>query len=100
MGALHEGQLLLLWLLGMSALAFAAMGIDKGRARRGQRRIPEARLFLYSALGGAVGGFLGIYAFRHKTKHWYFVWGFGALALFQLGTLAAVWLGFSSFIHS
>ena len=36
----------------------------------------------------AVSGLLGMYAFRHKTKHWYFVLGFWALAAAQLGALA------------
>ena len=33
----------------------------------------------------AVGGWLGMYAFRHKTKHWKFILGFPLIALVQLG---------------
>ncbi len=76
--------LLLLWLLGMSLVLFCAMGLDKRRAIRQRQRIPEARLFLLAALGGAVGGWLGMYVFRHKTRHWTFVLGFPLLALLQL----------------
>lgn len=80
-------QGVLIWLLAMSAVSFAAMGLDKLYARRGERRIPEKRLFLYAALGGAVGGLLGMYLFRHKTRHWYFVVGFWALFALQAAGL-------------
>ena len=80
-------QAVLIWVLVMSAVSFAAMGIDKLYARRGERRIPERRLFLFAALGGAVGGLLGMYLFRHKTKHWYFVLGFWALFALQAAGL-------------
>lgn len=68
----------------MSLLAFLLMGIDKGKAKRGKRRIPEKTLFLFAALLGGVGGTAGMYAFRHKTKHWYFKLFFPLLALLQL----------------
>ena len=80
-------QAVLIWVLVMSAVSFAAMGLDKLYARRGERRIPERRLFLFAALGGAVGGLLGMYLFRHKTKHWYFVLGFWALFALQAAGL-------------
>ncbi len=87
----HAPQWLLpLWLLLMSLVLFAAMGADKRRAKTGAWRVPEKRLFLLAALGGAVGGVLGMKAFRHKTKHWYFSWGFPILALLQLAL--CVWL--------
>ena len=73
---------------GMSLALFAAMGADKYCARSGRRRVPEKRLFLLALLLGAPGGLLGMYAFRHKTKHLYFVWGFRALAALQLAALA------------
>ena len=85
-------QGVLIWLLFMSAVSFAAMGLDKLYAGRGERRIPEKRLFLFAALGGAVGGLLGMYLFRHKTKHWYFVVGFWAL--FALQGAALYWFRF------
>lgn len=49
------------------------MGVDKSKARKGARRIPEKTLFLYSIIGGSLGSWAGMYLFRHKTKHWYFV---------------------------
>ena len=80
--------LLTAWLFAWSLFLFFAMALDKRRAVRGRRRIPERRLFLLAFLGGAIGGFFGMRAFRHKTKHTKFVVGFPALAIFQ----AAVWL--------
>ncbi len=82
--ALSFAGLLLLWYLGMSIACFIAMGIDKLRARAGEWRIPEKRLFLLAALGGAAGGILGMLAFRHKTKHRSFVIGMPALLLFNV----------------
>ena len=83
-------QLLELYLLAVNLAAFVLMGVDKGRARRGRWRISERALFLPALLGGALGGTLGMRAFHHKTRHWYFRWGFPLLLLLQLGLL--VWL--------
>lgn len=66
---------------------FAAMGIDKSKARRKAWRIPEARLFLIALLGGSVGSVIGMYVFHHKTRHWYFVWGMPAILTVQLITV-------------
>lgn len=74
----------------MSLWAFCLMGADKRRAKQGARRVPERTLWLAALLGGAAGGTLGMWCFRHKTKHWYFKFGFPALALLQLG--AAAWI--------
>lgn len=64
----------------MSLLLFAMMGTDKRAARLHARRIPEKTLFLTAVFGGAAGGWLGMYVFRHKTRHWYFAAGFPLLA--------------------
>ena len=70
-------------LIVMSVLSFCAMGIDKRRARHGKWRISEKALFLLALLGGAIGGTAGMFVFRHKTKHWYFKFGFPVLAVLQ-----------------
>ena len=77
-------QALLILIAVMSMILFTMMGSDKHRAKAGKRRIPEARLFLFAFLLGAPGGLAGMYLFRHKTKHWYFVVGFWLLTLLQL----------------
>ena len=73
-----------LYLLAANLAAFLLMGIDKRRARRDKRRIPERTLFLSAVLGGALGGTLGMRLFHHKTRHWYFRWGYPLLLILQL----------------
>ena len=81
------------YLLLVNLWAFGLMAFDKGRARRrGARRIRERTLFLSALLGGSLGAVLGMWAFRHKTKHWYFRWGFPLLLALQLAGLG--WLAF------
>ena len=53
--------------LAINALTFAAFGIDKWKAGRGERRIPQARLLAMSFATGAIGGWIGMWTFRHKT---------------------------------
>ena len=69
----------------MNIAGFASMGIDKKRAIRGAYRISEASLFMVALLGGSMGSILGMQLFRHKTKHWSFVWGMPAILVIQLG---------------
>lgn len=66
---------LLLYLAAVNVIAFAAMGIDKAKARAGKWRIAESTLFALAALGGT----LGMRVFHHKTKHKEFRFGFPAL---------------------
>lgn len=78
------------FLVVMNLAAFALMGIDKAKAKAGAWRIPEKTLFLVTALFGGLGGTLGMTFFRHKTKHWYFKYGFPALLVVQLAVMALV----------
>lgn len=81
------------YLLIINIIAFAAMGADKSKARRKLRRISEKHLFLPVVLGGGLGGILGMYFFRHKTKHWYFVVGFPAILILEAGAVCGIiWL--------
>ena len=78
-------QLACLYWTTANLLAFALMGLDKRRAKRGAWRISEKSLFLPPLLGGTVGAILGMRVFHHKTKHWYFRIFFPLLAIVQLG---------------
>lgn len=83
---------IIIYLCLINVSAFLQMGIDKRRARRHAWRIPEAQLFLTALLGGSIGSILGMQLFRHKTRHWYFVWGMPAILVLQV--LALVWVIF------
>lgn len=70
---------------------FVLMGVDKRRAKKkGARRIRERTLFLSALLGGGLGAFLGMWAFRHKTKRWYFVVGIPLILLAEIA--AGFWI--------
>jgi uncharacterized membrane protein YsdA (DUF1294 family) len=56
------------YLLAINAIAFCVMGIDKSLARGGRRRVPERTLHALALVGGIVGSFAGIRAFRHKSR--------------------------------
>ena len=73
------------WLAAVNIAAFFLMRLDKRRAkRRGARRIRERTLFLSALLGGSAGAAAGMWIFRHKTTHWYFVWGMPGILILQL----------------
>lgn len=88
-------MILIVYLLLVNLIAFALMGIDKSKAKRGAWRIPEKSLFLSAILGGSVGAILGMQIFRHKTKHWYFQYGMPLILVLQiiLGVLLYIHLG-------
>ena len=72
------------FVLLMNTAAFILMWKDKNLARHRKRRIPERVLFLVTALFGGLGGCLGMYIFRHKTRHTKFAVGFPILLLLQV----------------
>ena len=60
---------LLIYLLLINAAGLLLMLIDKHKAKNNLWRIPERVLLLVAFLGGSLGSLLGMYWFRHKTKH-------------------------------
>ena len=76
-------KLFAIYLVVMNVLGVAVMWSDKRRARLHRWRIPEKVLFGVSLLGGSAGTWAGMYLFRHKTKHWYFVVGMPLILVCQ-----------------
>lgn len=68
----------------INIIGLLSMLIDKYRAIKNKWRIPEKTLFLIAILGGSIGSNIGMRLFRHKTKHWYFVFGMPAILIIQL----------------
>jgi uncharacterized membrane protein YsdA (DUF1294 family) len=57
---------------------------DKLKAKRGAWRIPEATLMGIAAVGGSIGALIGMYCFRHKTRHLKFALGLPLILVLQL----------------
>ena len=74
----------LLYLLLINAAAFLLMLVDKIKAKKNRWRIPERTLFGSALLGGSIGAILGMYTFRHKTKHLKFTLGIPAILIAQI----------------
>lgn len=77
-------DILLTYLLIVNAAGFLLMLADKFKARRNLWRIPEATLMGVAAIGGSVGSLLGMYTFRHKTKHPKFTIGIPLILALQI----------------
>lgn len=60
--------ILILW----NGFTFLLMGMDKGKAKRQERRISEETLLLSALLLGGIGSLAGSLYFRHKTRKWKF----------------------------
>lgn len=65
----------LIYLILINLTAFLLMYVDKKKAIKRQYRIPESVLLWSAFLGGAVGAYLSMRMFRHKTKHIKFTLG-------------------------
>ncbi len=81
---LNRLRFLFFYVVIMNIMGLAVMGIDKNRAKHHVWRISETTLFLVSFLGGSIGTWTGMYLFRHKTKHWYFVIGMPVICVLQM----------------
>lgn len=76
--------MILIYLQLVNLAAFAAMGIDKFKAKTGRWRIPEAVLMTLAVIGGSIGAIAGMYLFRHKTRKHKFSIGLPAILVLQV----------------
>ena len=75
----------------MNILTFILMWSDKRKAKKKEWRIAEATLLLLAFVGGALGLFVGMFKFRHKTLKR----TFRAVAIIGLSTsLMIYWIAF------
>ena len=56
------------YFLIMNLVAFSMFGSDKSKAKKQKTRISEKKLLKLCILGGAIGGFIGMLCFNHKTR--------------------------------
>lgn len=81
----------LVWFAAFSAVTFLAFGFDKWKASRSGQRVSEFVMVMLGALGGWIGGFIGMMVFRHKTAKWTFKFKY-ALALIPFAAEVWAWL--------
>lgn len=70
-----------LYLLIINIITFIVWGIDKYKANNSHFRISESKLLWLSALGGRVGGYIGMKTFRHKTIKMSFLKKYAAIVI-------------------
>lgn len=68
----------------INVIGFFLMGLDKWKAKNRKWRVAEKTLFLTAVIGGSLGCLMGMYTFRHKTKHYHFTVGMPAIFVIQV----------------
>ena len=72
------------YLIVINAIGCLIMLVDKRKAIKKAWRIPESTLMGIAAIGGSLGCLIGMYTFRHKTKHLKFTLGVPLLLILQI----------------
>lgn len=78
-------DLVIIYGILINTITFLMFGVDKWKARKGKRRIPERALLLSSIIGGTIGAYVAMWFFRHKTKKVKFYLGIPLIFLLQAG---------------
>lgn len=79
----------LAWVAAWSVLAFGACALDKARAQRGRKRVPERALLGLALVGGSPGLLTGMVLVRHKTRKTAFLLPLALILVAQ--ALALAW---------
>ncbi|GHD12298.1 membrane protein [Tianweitania populi] len=80
------------YLAGVNLLAYAAMVLDKSKARKGARRIRETTLLNLALIGGSFGTVIAQQTIRHKTQKKPFRSRLRGIILFQAFVVVALTL--------
>ena len=78
------------YLIIINLIGFVIMGVDKLKAKKRAWRIPESTLFVVAPIGGSLGTTAGMHIFRHKTRHWYFLYGMPAILVIQIAIVVVL----------
>lgn len=80
-------EYLLVYLSALNLITFILFGIDKFAAIKGRTRIRVATLLVFAFIGGAFGGLLAMYLFRHKTRKLKFKVGIPIMLVLQISVI-------------
>ncbi|MDY2881578.1 DUF1294 domain-containing protein [Romboutsia timonensis] len=72
------------YLIFINIVGLLSMYLDKYFAKNNMYRISEKSLFLIAIIGGSIGSIIGMYQFRHKTKHRQFTTGLPFIIFIQI----------------
>ena len=75
---------ILIYLIIINLITFIVFALDKIYAIKKKWRFKEISLLGMCFVGGAIGGFLAMYLFRHKTKKKLFVIGVPLIIVIHL----------------
>lgn len=78
------------YLIVINLVGILSMYLDKYFAKNNMYRISEKNLFLIAIIGGSIGSIIGMYRFRHKTKHKQFTIGLPSILIFQILLLNSI----------
>ena len=74
-------------------MSFFVMLADKIKATNSEtERISEGLLFFMATVFGAIGVYAGMFAFRHKTRKWYFLIGVPILIIENIAIIYLAYL--------
>ena len=72
------------YLIFINIMGLLSMYLDKYFSKNNMYRISEKSLFFIAILGGSIGSIIGMYQFRHKTKHRQFTIGLPIILFIKL----------------
>jgi uncharacterized membrane protein YsdA (DUF1294 family) len=78
---------IVLYLIAINVYAIFVMYSDKRKARKHYWRVPEEKLFIIALAFGSPGILIGMKLFRHKTRHFKFIYGIPLIIILQLVVL-------------
>ena len=78
---------LILYFFIVNLFAIFLMKYDKVKAINNQYRVSEKTLFLIALILGGIGIYIGMYLFRHKTKHVKFTVGIPLIIILNILTI-------------
>lgn len=78
---------LVIYFFIINLFAIFLMKYDKVKAINNQYRVNEKTLFLIALILGGIGIYIGMYLFRHKTKHVKFTVGIPLIIILNILTI-------------
>jgi len=84
--------------LAINLISFFVMSFDKGMSQGQKTRISEGTIFFWAICLGSIGVYLGMFAFRHKTRKIYFRLGIPLLILQNFTLLFFLWYVYENWL--